>query len=377
MLISETHFTGKIYIRIPRYIAYHTSHPAGTARGGTALILKSSIQHHALNPYSHSFLKATSVTVEDTAGSLTISAVYLPPRHSIQQEELEDFFDTLGRRFIADGDYNAKHTEWGSRLTSPRGGVLLKTLESRNYRHLSSGEPTYWSTDLNKLPDLLDFCVTKGIHSNFATAKSCFELSSGHSPVLFSLSTQAPLLSPLLRLYNQRTTWEAFDDLINERLQLHVPLKTESDIEDAVKNFNDTIQWVAWNTTPPHSDVQRVYDCPILIKQKLLDKTRLRRKWHRLRTPESKRLLNTDIRELKQLLSDNNNTYFQAFLQDLSPTASTDYSLWKAAKRTKETTNFSLPLQTARGTWARTNTEKAQTFAEHLASVFQILLRLA
>jgi hypothetical protein len=44
------------------------------------------------------------VTVEDTAGPLTISAMYLPPRHSIQEEELEDFFDTLGRRFIAGGD---------------------------------------------------------------------------------------------------------------------------------------------------------------------------------------------------------------------------------------------------------------------------------
>jgi hypothetical protein len=37
----------------------------------------------------------------------------------------------------------------------------------------------------------------------------------------------------------------------------------------------------------PHSDVQRAYDCPILIKQKLLDKRRLRRNWHRLRTTES------------------------------------------------------------------------------------------
>jgi hypothetical protein len=96
----------------------------------------------------------------------------------------------------------------------------------------------------------------------------------------------------------------------------------------------------------------------------------LRRNCNRFRTPESKRLLKTATRELKQL-SDNNNAYFQAFLQDLSPTAFTDYSLWKAAKRIKETTNCSFPLQTARGTWARTNIEKAQTFPEHLASVFQ------
>jgi hypothetical protein len=82
-------------------------------------------------------------------------------------------------------------------------------------------------------------------------------------------------------------------------------------------------------------------------------------------------LLNTATRELKQLLSENNNAYFQAFLQDLSPTASTDYSLWKVVKRTKETTNSFLLLKTSRGTWVRTNTEKAQTFAEHLESVLQ------
>jgi hypothetical protein len=93
--------------------------------------------------------------------------------------------------------------------------------------------------------------------------------------------------------------------------------------------------------------------------------------WLSKNSSEGKRLLNTATRELKQLLSDNNYAYFQAFLQELSPTASTGYSLWKAVKRTKETANSSLPLQTARGTWGRTNVEKAQTFAEHLASVFQ------
>jgi hypothetical protein len=77
------------------------------------------------------------------------------------------------------------------------------------------------------------------------------------------------------------------------------------------------------------------------------------------------------LSSINPLLSENNNAYFQAFLQDLSPNASPDYSLWKAAKRGKETINSSLPLQTARGTWARTNTGKAQTFTEHLESVFQ------
>jgi hypothetical protein len=49
--------------------------------------------------------------VEDTIGPLTISAVYLPPKHILKQEQLADF-STLGSRFLAGGDYNAKHTDW-------------------------------------------------------------------------------------------------------------------------------------------------------------------------------------------------------------------------------------------------------------------------
>jgi hypothetical protein len=108
-----------------------------------------------------------------------------------------------------------------------------------------------------------------------------------------------------------------------------------------------------------------------LIKQKLLNKRRLRRNWHRFRTPESKRLLNTATRELKQLLTDTNNASFQTFLQDLSPAASTDYCLWKAAKKVKQAKNSSHLLRTTRGTWARTSTEKVLTLADHLTSVFQ------
>jgi exonuclease III len=65
MLISETHFTGKSYLKLLNYTVYHTNHPAGTARGGTAIIVKNSIQHHQMSGYSFDFLHATTVSVED------------------------------------------------------------------------------------------------------------------------------------------------------------------------------------------------------------------------------------------------------------------------------------------------------------------------
>jgi exonuclease III len=89
MLISETHFTEKSYLKLLNYTVYHTNHIAGTARGGTAIIVKNSIQHHQMNGYCFDFLQATTVSLEDSVGSLIISAVCLPPKHIVKQEQLE------------------------------------------------------------------------------------------------------------------------------------------------------------------------------------------------------------------------------------------------------------------------------------------------
>jgi hypothetical protein len=51
---------------------------------------------------------------------LTIIAVYKPPRRNVWTEMFNKFFQTLGQRFIAAGDYNAKNTYWGARITNPK-----------------------------------------------------------------------------------------------------------------------------------------------------------------------------------------------------------------------------------------------------------------
>jgi hypothetical protein len=66
MLISETHFTKKSYIKIPKYKIYDTQHPEG-------------ITHHLHGHHNLEHLKATSVTIEHWIRPLTIAAVDCPP----------------------------------------------------------------------------------------------------------------------------------------------------------------------------------------------------------------------------------------------------------------------------------------------------------
>jgi hypothetical protein len=113
--------------------------PAGTARGGSAII-KNSIKYHQVK-ISFKQLVCRWKTKS--------SAVYHPPKYTVKQEQLEDFYNSLGCQFIAGGDYNVKHTDWGSRLITPRGREVLKTMEINNLKHISMGEPAYWTSDRN------------------------------------------------------------------------------------------------------------------------------------------------------------------------------------------------------------------------------------
>ena len=139
------------YLKIHGYNFYHIQHPSGKAHGGTGIIIKSSIRHYELPSFQKDYLQATSVAIEDRHGTITTSAVCCPPRHSIAKENFDSLFDALGNRFIAGGDNNAKHTQWGSKLITARGKNLLKSITTINLNYLTTYEPTYWSTDTNKI----------------------------------------------------------------------------------------------------------------------------------------------------------------------------------------------------------------------------------
>jgi len=84
---------------------------------------QSLLKWHQTLPYGHynlEHLQATSVTIEDRIGPLTIAAVCCP-KHAIKTEQFLSFYATLRQRFLAGGDYNAKHSNWGSRLITPKG----------------------------------------------------------------------------------------------------------------------------------------------------------------------------------------------------------------------------------------------------------------
>jgi len=206
LLVSETHFTNRSYIKIRNYNIYYINHPDERVHGGTAVIIRQNIKHYVRAGYRHENIQATSIAIEENTGETTVSAIYCPPNYHNKYDYYDRFFKTLGNPFIAGGGYNAKTTFWGSRQTTTNGRERHKFMKKKNFKHLSSRQPNNWPSDPNKIPDLVDFCMTKEIATKKITVGSCLDPTSDHTPILINMFTHIPGISKKPSLYSKGYT---------------------------------------------------------------------------------------------------------------------------------------------------------------------------
>lgn len=79
-LISETHFTKHLYVKIRDFFCYHTSHPADKARGGSAVLIRDNITHHEELKLASSMMQVTIINIKAKNREFKISAIYCPPQ---------------------------------------------------------------------------------------------------------------------------------------------------------------------------------------------------------------------------------------------------------------------------------------------------------
>lgn len=372
LLVSETHFTASSCVKIKNYQIYGTNHPDGTAHAGSAVIVRTNIRHSEQRQFKKPHIQAATITVEDRNGTFNVTAVYCPPKHKITQEQYDELFHTLGPRFIVGGDWNAKNIHWGSRLTNTRGRALMKSLDKNKLTAISTPEPTNWPSDPNRLPDVIDFFIAKGLPRLYYTIETCLDANTNHVPVILTIGTTVVNITRTTRLYNRRTDWFSFQELVHNKLDLKTDLKSESDIDKAAKTFTTTIQECCWHCTPAGTVLPpkcKVYSEN--IRQQIRDKRRLRRVWHTSRHPSDKAAFNKAVKELKILIREANDIALQTYLEGLTATKETNYSLWRACKNFDRPLHHKPPLRKQDGEWARSGQSKAEVFARHLNQVFK------
>jgi hypothetical protein len=93
-----------------------------------------------------------------------------------------------------------------------KGRELLKAMRNNNLQHISTRQLTYWPSDTNKMPDLLDFCIIRGMPTQKFTVESCLDLTSDHTPILVNIFTHTLAKPKRPSLYNKQADWDYFRD---------------------------------------------------------------------------------------------------------------------------------------------------------------------
>lgn len=157
---------------------------------------------------------------------------------------------------------------------------------------------------------------------------------------------------------------------MNQNLHLNVRLKSNDDIDTAVNYLTNIIQTAAWsaNTPKKHLHNNNTNSLPTNIRILIAEKRRARAIYQRTRLPSHKKIYNKLANTLKKVLSKIKNRSFENFLTNLS---TNNGSLWKATKLALHYKVTTPPIKRSDGSYASSDSEKAELFKNHLFNVFQ------
>ena len=124
----------------------------------------------------------------NTLGGVQMVAAYKPPLKELLHPDLAVAFGAQRRRVIMAGDLNCKHRDWNSRLTAPNGKRLRRIADSRRIQVIGPTQPTFYPSQRNAAPDVLDIAVIQGIDCPVHVS-ALTELSSDHLPILIHVAT--------------------------------------------------------------------------------------------------------------------------------------------------------------------------------------------
>ncbi|KAL4098126.1 hypothetical protein QTP88_022788 [Uroleucon formosanum] len=350
-------------------LLHKANHPDNTAHGGVAILVKYSIIYQSLPNVCEDIFQSCAIQIHANNVPITVAVIYSPPKHNVSYEHFSNYFNTINNNFIIGGDYNAKHQSWGCRVNNPRGNILYNFVNSKKYKVLAPPGPTYWPSSPHKNPDILDIFITKTPSNLHYVIDNILDLNSDHSSVILTLNDYPSSIIEPLKLFHTTTDRYKFHDLVNQNLHLNIRLKSNDDIDVAVNNLTNVIQSAAWaaNTT---KNVQNSNSNSLSTNIRILisEKRRARALYQRTRLPSHKKIYNKLGNHLKKVLAKIKNLSYENFLTKLS---AKNGSLWKASKQALHFKITTPPIKKSDGSFAVSDTEKAELFKNHLFNIFQ------
>ncbi|GFU16774.1 putative RNA-directed DNA polymerase from transposon X-element [Nephila pilipes] len=226
-LTKETKLKPASTLNLPNFTTHRTDRTA-YAGGGTALLMRNSLPHHA-TPLQTTVIEGTAITLErKNKASITIVSIYKSPRKPILQTDLTNLFANR-RDVLVIGDLNAKHHTWNPNGNNSQGKQIFEYAKNKNLRICAPAQPTRLSHRFKNA--VIDICIAKG--NEDITAASIPALSSDHNPVLFTIEVYEITKNKANTI--QFSNWNVFQLQLKHLIPGNPKIFTTQEIDLAIK----------------------------------------------------------------------------------------------------------------------------------------------
>jgi exonuclease III len=106
-LITETYLTPNKTLFFPNYSTIRTDHPDGIA--GAAIFIRNNIKYSFSPLTANQSIQSANIQLNINNTNTTIVAAYFPPANPVNEIILKDFFSSLNKNYVINGDFSSKH----------------------------------------------------------------------------------------------------------------------------------------------------------------------------------------------------------------------------------------------------------------------------
>ena len=360
ILVQETFLKPDINPKIPNYRLYRNDRLTGRG-GGTAIYVKSSIEHHLFYTPALQHIEATTVIINtSSAGPVKFVSAYNPPNKRILDTDLDSLLIDNIPTIIA-GDLNSKHPNWNSRVTNTNGKILNSYIEL-NTNCIAAGPftPTHFS---HNRPDILDIAVLKDCPLTFSL-DTLNDLSSDHNPVLMNLGHDHP--DDSIPVSRSKISWPKFTEHLKNTLGPIPYINTIPELEDSVSALTTKIQTSLQFATSQFQTTAKTLNVPTHIMDLIREKRRARRRAQISLDPTDRTTANRLIQQVRSELRQLRESRWTDLVESLD---TEDNSLWRLSKALRSAKSAPRPLHGRNGL-VYSDTNKAEAFADHLEDQF-------
>ena len=253
VLLQETFLDNKKSLKINNFNIIRADRNA--QGGGVAIAIKNIWCYKRININVNSEeieVIGCNIKINDNK-NLNVISMYINHNININMADMDNIFINIQAPFIIGGDFNAHSMEWGCANNSPRGEVILDSLEKYNSVFLNDGSFTRIQAPPNQ-SSAIDLTITDANNAFYCNWK-ILNASSGsdHCPIMTTVMINAAKRIPTtvkvisdkrLKRIIQEKDWKGISS-IDEFMETLYEIVEYAEVEIPKKNLDQKKPW--WN----------------------------------------------------------------------------------------------------------------------------------